>query len=82
MDIFEVSVYLLIIVVASVCVFGIMWLLMRSMTPRRALTKKEIEILKASGVKKIPKAVPIKAAKRVKAKVRIKTKIRMASCLS
>jgi ABC-type glycerol-3-phosphate transport system permease component len=67
-DFFEVSVYLLIIVVAAICVFGIMWLLMRSMTPRRALTKKEIEILKAAGVKKIPKAVPVKAAKKEKGK--------------
>ena len=74
MDFFEVSVYLLIIVVASICVFGIMWLLMRSMTPRRALSKKEIEILKAAGVKRIPKAVPIKAAKKGKGKGKDKNK--------
>jgi hypothetical protein len=35
MDLYEVGVYLVIIVVASACVFGIMWLLMRSMQPKR-----------------------------------------------
>lgn len=34
MDFYEVGVYLVIIVVASTCVFGVMWLLMRSMQPK------------------------------------------------
>ena len=35
MGFYEVGVYLAIIVVASICVFGIMWLLMKSMQPKR-----------------------------------------------
>jgi ABC-type glycerol-3-phosphate transport system permease component len=73
-DFYEVGVYLLIIVVASMCVFGIMWLLMRSMTPVRAISKKEIEILKAAGVKKIPKVVPVKKGKKEKGNSKDKNK--------
>ncbi len=58
--------------VASLCVFGIIWLLMRSMTPVRPLTKKEIEALKAAGQRKIPKYVPVKRVKGVK----VRTKVR------
>ena len=85
MDFFEVGVYLLVIVVASGCTFGIIWLLMRSMTPVRPLTKKEIEMLKAAGQKKIPKYVPVKSAKKEKGKDKEKVKIKMImmeSCLS
>lgn len=74
MDLFEVGVYLLVIVVASGCVFGIMWLLMRSMTPVRPLTKKEIEMLKAAGKTKIPKYVPVKIVKKAKGKGKDKNK--------
>lgn len=68
MDFYEVGVYLVVIVVASMCTFGIIWLLMRSMTPVRPLTKKEIEMLKAAGQKKIPKYVPVKRVKAAKGK--------------
>ncbi|MHB8085946.1 MAG: hypothetical protein ACYDHZ_08970 [Dehalococcoidia bacterium] len=74
MDFYEVGVYLLIIVVASGCVFGIMWLLMRSMTPVRPLSKKEIEMLKAAGKTKIPKYVPVKIVKKGKGKDKNKEK--------
>ncbi|MGA2367355.1 MAG: hypothetical protein ABSF74_02125 [Dehalococcoidia bacterium] len=68
MDFFEVGVYLLIIVVASVCVFGLMWLLMRSMKPVRPLSKKEIEMLKAAGQTNIPKYMQVKRVKAAKGK--------------
>jgi hypothetical protein len=37
---YEVGVYMAIIVVASICVFGIMWLLMKSMQPKRPKGRK------------------------------------------
>lgn len=47
MGLYEVGVYLVIIVVASVCVFGIMWLLMRSMTPKRPKRRKRVALATA-----------------------------------
>lgn len=35
MDFFEIGVYLMIIVIAALCVFGVMWLLIKSMQPKK-----------------------------------------------
>ncbi|RPJ61258.1 MAG: hypothetical protein EHM12_05475, partial [Dehalococcoidia bacterium] len=48
MGIYEVGVYLAIIVVASICVFGIMWLLMRSMQPKRPRNRKRVALAAAA----------------------------------
>jgi hypothetical protein len=49
LDFYEVGVYLVIIVVASTCVFGVMWLLMRSMQPKRKPKRKGAPALAAAG---------------------------------
>ena len=54
MDFYEVGVYLVVIIVASACVFGIMFLLMRSMSPKRPKRKRAVESqVKGGQVKKI-----------------------------
>jgi len=55
-DLYEVGVYLAIIVVASACVFGIMWLLMRSMQPKRPRRTMRPAPALAAGV--APKLLP------------------------
>lgn len=57
MGFYEVGIYLLIIVVASACVFGIMWLLMRSMQPKRPKSRKRAA-LAAVAAGQIPKQLP------------------------
>jgi hypothetical protein len=52
LDFYEVGVYLVIVIVASTSVFGVMWLLIRSMTPKRRKPRRGTALLKAgAGVK-------------------------------
>jgi hypothetical protein len=57
MDIYEVGVYLVLIVVASVCVFGIMWLLMRSMQPKRPTARRRVAAAAAVAGRPAPKEI-------------------------
>jgi hypothetical protein len=61
MDLYEVGVYLVIIVVASVCVFGIMWLLMRSMQPKRSRVRRRVASAAAAAGGRALKEVPEKS---------------------
>ena len=47
MDFYEVGVYLVIVLVASTSVFGVIFLLMRSMVPKRRRSKRQVPLLKA-----------------------------------
>ena len=47
MDFYEVGVYLVIVIVASTSVFGVMWLLIRSMTPKRPKRKRKMALVGA-----------------------------------
>lgn len=48
MDFYEVGVYLVIVIVASTSVFGVMWLLIRSMAPKRPKRKRKIALTGAA----------------------------------
>jgi ABC-type glycerol-3-phosphate transport system permease component len=58
MDIYEVGVYLVIIVVASICVFGIMWLLMKSMQPKRSRARRRVAAAATVAGGPAPKVIP------------------------
>jgi hypothetical protein len=47
LDFYEIGVYLVIVLVASTSVFGVMWLLIRSMTPKRRKPRRGTALLKA-----------------------------------
>jgi hypothetical protein len=47
LDFYEIGVYLVIVLVASTSVFGVMWLLIRSMTPKRRKPRRATALLKA-----------------------------------
>jgi hypothetical protein len=47
LDFYEIGVYLVIVLVASTSVFGVMWLLIRSMTPKRRKPRRGAALLKA-----------------------------------
>ena len=44
MDFYEVGIYLVIVLVASTSVFGVMWLLIRSMAPKRPKRKRKMAL--------------------------------------
>jgi hypothetical protein len=53
-DFYEVGMYLLIIIVASGCVFGIMFLLMRSMRPKRPKRRRSVNgQIKSAPIKRV-----------------------------
>lgn len=47
MDFYEIGVYMVIVLVASTSVFGVMWLLIRSMTPKRRTPRRTTALVKA-----------------------------------
>jgi hypothetical protein len=53
LDFYEIGVYLVLIVVASTCVFGVMWLLMKSMQPKRPMPRRQVAPALVAG--KVPK---------------------------
>lgn len=57
MDFYEIGVYLVIVLVASTSVFGVMWLLIRSMTPKRRKPRRNTALLKAGADKRPVKNV-------------------------
>jgi hypothetical protein len=72
-DFYEVGVYLVVIIVASICVFGIMWLLMKSMQPKRPKGRKRVA-LAAVAAGKAPKQIPQESSETVKEKKNAKNK--------
>ncbi len=62
-----------IIVVAAICVFGIMWLLMKSMQPKRSKARKRAA-LAAIAAGKTPKQIPQESSETVKEKKNTKNK--------
>jgi type IV secretory pathway VirB10-like protein len=72
-DFYEVGVYLVIIIVACICVFGIMWLLMKSMQPKRPKGRRRVA-LSAAAVGKTPRQIPQESAETVKEKKNVKNK--------
>lgn len=52
MDFYEIGVYLVIVIVASTSVFGVMFLLIRSMTPKRRKSKRSMALIRADGAGK------------------------------
>ena len=73
MDFYEVGVYLVVIIVASICVFGIMWLLMKSMQPKRPKGRKRVaQAAVVAG--KAPKQIPQESSETVKEKKNAKNK--------
>ena len=73
MDFYEVGVYLVIIIVACTCVFGIMWLLMKSMQPKRPKGRRRVA-LAAVAAGKAPKQIPQESSETVKEKKNVKNK--------
>jgi hypothetical protein len=71
-DFYEVGVYMEIIIVASICVFGIMLLLMKSMQPKRPKRKRADMAAVAAG--KVPKQIPQESSETVKEKKNTKNK--------
>jgi hypothetical protein len=72
-DFYEVGVYLVVIIVASICVFGIMWLLMKSMQPKRPKGRKRVaQAAVAAG--KTPKQIPQESSETIKEKKNAKNK--------
>ena len=74
MDLYEVGVYLVIIVVASVCVFGIMWLLMRSMQPKRPRGRRRVAAAAAAAGGSAPREMPKESSVPAKEKKNNKNK--------
>jgi hypothetical protein len=72
-DFYEIGVYLVIVIVACTCVFGIMWLLMKSMQPKRSKARKRVA-LAAAAAGKTPKQIPQESSKTVKEKKNSKNK--------
>ncbi|MBN1376345.1 MAG: hypothetical protein JXA01_09330 [Dehalococcoidia bacterium] len=73
MGFYEVGIYLLIIVVASACVFGIMWLLMRSMQPKRSKSRKRAALATVAAGQ-VPKQLPPVSGEQDKGKKNTKNK--------
>jgi len=72
-DFYEVGVYLAIIVVACTCVFGVMWLLIRSMQPKRPRAQRRVApAVVAAG--KTPKQIPQESSQTIKEKKATKNK--------
>jgi hypothetical protein len=76
LDFYEVGVYLVIVVVASACVFGVMWLLLRSMQPKRKPKRKGAPALAAAvnGPKQIAQGSSAKAEESAKKRPSVKEK--------